>query len=38
MPRNGKISCMSAQDYVADGYLADTLALDSVDDGKCISR
>ena len=38
MPRNGKISCMSTQDYVADGDLADTLALDSVNKGKNISR
>ena len=38
MPRNGNISCMSTQDYVADGDLADTLALDSVNKGKNISR
>ena len=38
MPRSGNISCMSTQDYVADGDLADTLALDSVNKGKNISR
>ncbi len=38
MLRNDEILCMSTQDYVADGDLADTLALDSVNEGENISR